>query len=106
MGVVITYEGCLDDPARLDCLIEAVKQRCHHLQWPCQEVDQHIVGEAYYFMGDQETPGHRPRFGLLAACSIPHTHCRVKAQQVEVERPMSWKTLLAYKYLSKSNLIF
>src|SRR5205807_132880 len=22
---------------------------------------------------------HRPRFGLLAACSIPHTHCQVKA---------------------------
>src|SRR5438105_7243128 len=21
---------------------------------------------------------HRPRFGLLAACSIPHTHCQVK----------------------------
>ena len=67
MGIVITYEGCLDDPARLDCLIEAVKQRCHHLQWPCQEVDQHIVGEAYYFIGDQETSGHRPGVSTVSA---------------------------------------
>src|SRR5256712_1508231 len=42
------------------------------------------------------TIGHRPRFGLHAAHAIPHTGRRVRAEEVEVERPMSWKTLLAY----------
>jgi hypothetical protein len=67
MSIVITYEGCLDDPARLDHLIEAVQQRCRHLQWPCQAVEQHIVGEAYYFLGDQETPGQRPGVSTVSA---------------------------------------
>ena len=67
MSIVITYEGCLDDPAQLDHLIEAVQQRCHHLQWPCQAVEQHIVGEAYYFLGDQETPGQHPGVSTVSA---------------------------------------
>src|SRR5262249_32754527 len=39
---------------------------------------------------------HRPSCGLLAAHPIPHTHRRGNAKPVEMEKPMSWKTLLAY----------
>lgn len=67
MGIVITYEGCLDDPTRLDCLIEEVRQRCRHLQWPCQDIDQRIIGEAYYFIGEQETPGQRSGVSTVSA---------------------------------------
>ena len=42
------------------------------------------------------TTRHRPSFGLLAAHPIPHTHCQGRAEPVEVEKPMNWKTLLAY----------
>jgi transposase InsO family protein len=42
------------------------------------------------------TTYHRPRFGLPAAHPIPHTHHRGSTEQMEVERPVSWKTLLAY----------
>ena len=41
-------------------------------------------------------PSPSPTLGWLAACPIPQTHCQVKAAQVEVERPMRWKPLLAY----------
>ena len=42
------------------------------------------------------TTRHRPSFGLPAAHPIPHTHRQGRAEPVEVEKPMSWKTLLAY----------
>src|SRR4051812_17487684 len=39
---------------------------------------------------------HRLSCGLLAAHPIPHTHRRGNAEPVEMEKPMSWKTLLTY----------
>ena len=42
------------------------------------------------------TTRHRPSFGLPAAYPIPHTHRQGRAEPVEVEKPMNWKTLLAY----------
>src|SRR2546425_4588088 len=39
---------------------------------------------------------HRPSCGLHAAHAIPHTHRQARVKQVEAERYMSWKTLLAY----------
>src|SRR3989449_1639017 len=42
------------------------------------------------------TTRHRPSFGLPAAHPIPHTHRQGRAEPVEVEKPMSWKHLLAY----------
>lgn len=40
------------------------------------------------------TTRHRLSFGLPVAYRIPPTHRRGRAEQVEVESPMSWKTLL------------
>src|SRR5256884_9266202 len=61
--------------------------------WPClsRMVKKLEPGFAVEF-----TTHHRPRFGLPAVHPIPHSHHRGSTEQMEVERPMSWKTLLAY----------
>lgn len=60
MGIVITYEGDLDDPARVDELIADLKQRCRRIDWPCAVVDERILGQAYRYVDGGETPTDTP----------------------------------------------
>jgi hypothetical protein len=60
MGVSISYRGDIDDPAKIDELIADMKIRCRALDWPCEEVDQRVLGKAYRFLGSEEVPTDTP----------------------------------------------
>lgn len=54
MSIIIRYEGCLDEPRRIRELILDLKLRCRQLEWSCQEVNERIIGEAYYHLTHDE----------------------------------------------------
>jgi len=60
MGISISYRGDLDDPAKLDNLVADLKLKCRKLGWPCEEVDQRVLGKAYCFIGSEEVPTDTP----------------------------------------------
>lgn len=62
MSITINYEGTLDDPSRINEFIYDMKFHCRKLDWPCREVNERILGDAYYYMGNQL--GDDEEFGL------------------------------------------
>jgi hypothetical protein len=60
MGVTISFQGRLDDPDRIGDLIQECKEHCRVLDWPCDEVDQHVVGQAYGYAGEERVATDRP----------------------------------------------
>lgn len=48
MGVTIHYSGQLKDPANLSLLIPELQLACQRLGWPCQVIDERILGTAEY----------------------------------------------------------
>ena len=60
MGITINYDGTLDHPSRIDEFIYDMKLRCRKLDWACHEVNQRILGDAYYYIGNQENNGDEP----------------------------------------------
>ncbi|MGB0387277.1 MAG: hypothetical protein ACPGWR_20855 [Ardenticatenaceae bacterium] len=65
MGITINYDGTLDDPSRIDQFIYDMKLRCRKLKWPCNEVNERIIGDAYYYMGDQDSEGGDPVLSMM-----------------------------------------
>lgn len=62
MSIIIRYEGSLDEPKRIRELIHDLKLRCRQLEWPCEEVNERIIGTAYYH---QETHGGGGELAIL-----------------------------------------
>ena len=64
MSITIHYRGRLRDPTQLPGLIVELQVACAHLGWPCQTVDERImgVGERYEFVPietDDDIPTER-----------------------------------------------
>ena len=51
MGITISYQGSLDDPAQLAVLVDELKLVAQRLAWPWQTVDKRILGQAYAYRG-------------------------------------------------------
>ncbi|NOZ06549.1 MAG: hypothetical protein GXP41_09420 [Chloroflexi bacterium] len=60
MGISISYRGDLNDPSQIENLIADMKMKCRHLEWSCEDVDDRILGQAYCFLGSDETPTETP----------------------------------------------
>ncbi len=54
MSITINYEGTLDDPSRITEFIYDMKFHCRKLDWPCNEVNNRILGDAYYYLGNEQ----------------------------------------------------
>lgn len=46
MGITIYYRGQLRDPASLPQLIQELQLACQQLDWPCQVIDERVIGTA------------------------------------------------------------
>lgn len=60
MGVNITCEGRLDDPARLPELVRECRGHCDQLGWPREDVDLPVTGQVYTLVGNEIVPTGRP----------------------------------------------
>lgn len=73
MSIIIRYEGCLDEPRRVRELIHDLKLRCRQLEWSCREVNERIIGEAYYYQDNDDDEG-----GLLSLLGMMSNHIAQK----------------------------
>jgi hypothetical protein len=57
MGVTIHYRGQLRDPASLPQLTGELLLACGRLGWPCQEVDERVIGTAEHAVFHEDPDG-------------------------------------------------
>jgi hypothetical protein len=54
MGITIHYGGRLKDPTSVSLLVQELQLACQKLDWPCQAIDERILGTAEYDIYHEE----------------------------------------------------
>lgn len=62
MGITINYEGNLDDPGKVWEFITHMMFKANEWGWPSWEVNERIIGHAYYPVSHEVTDTDRPGF--------------------------------------------
>jgi hypothetical protein len=95
MSIIIRYEGSLDEPRRIRELILDLKLRCRQLEWSCEEVNERIIGEAYYH---QQTYGGGGGLAILNMMSnmLPQKTVDDRMRGVYIQPPDSDTFMLTF----------
>ena len=63
MGICINYNGTLDDPTRLDEVLDKIRDFCKAAGWECHEASDHfsgVIGVPHEMMNHNPADGPRP----------------------------------------------
>lgn len=66
MGIAIDYQGSLDEPEKVSSFIADMQLRCQKLGWPCVEVNERIIGRAYYYLGSEEAESEQAGMSTMS----------------------------------------